>query len=74
MQTKLIKILHDRNMKYKDLAHILNISEKQLGYKINGKVPFKSNEMFIISDYFKMKLDDIFLPSMYENGTKFKQN
>ena len=73
MQTKLIEILHKNNMKYKDLASILNISEKQAGYKINGKVPFKSNEMFVISEYFNLKLDDIFLPSMYENSTCQKE-
>ena len=73
MQTKLIELLNDRNLKYKDIANILNISEKQTGYKIRGKVPFKSNEMFILSNYFGLPLDDIFLNKMCQNGTNQKQ-
>lgn len=73
MQTKLIELLNDRNLKYKDIASLLNISEKQMGYKIRGKVPFKSNEMFILSNYFGLPLDDIFLDKMYQNGTSNNQ-
>lgn len=69
MQTKLISILNDRNMKYGDIAKILNISEKQTGLKIRGKAPFKSTEMFKLSEYFGLPLDDIFLNNMYQNGT-----
>ncbi len=73
MQTKLIELLNEKNLKYKDIANILNISEKQMGYKIRGKVPFKSNEMFALSKYFRLPLDDIFLDKMCQNGTKSKQ-
>ena len=69
MQEKLIILMKERNVTNKKLADIIGVSEKQLGYKIKGKSDFKSSEMFKIADYFKVNIDDIFLPSMYENGT-----
>lgn len=69
MQEKLIILLKQKDLTQHWLATLLNISDKQVGKKINGEVPFKSDEMFKVADYFSMKIEDIFLPRMYENGT-----
>ncbi len=69
MQKKLILLLKQKNLTQHWLANLLGISDKQIGKKINGEVPFKSDEMFLIAEYFDMKIEDIFLPRMYENGT-----
>lgn len=70
MQSKLLLLLKQNNLTQHWLAELLKISDKQIGKKINGNVPFKSDEMFIIADYFNKKIEDIFLPRMYVNGTR----
>lgn len=70
MQSKLILLMKENGITNKDLANKLGISEKQIGLKIKGETDFKSTEMFKISEIFNKTVDDIFLPSMYENGTK----
>lgn len=70
MQEKLILEMKRLHITSKELACIIGISEKQFGNKLNGKVDFKSSEMFIIADYLHKKIDDIFLPTMYDNRTK----
>jgi len=70
MQDNLILLMEKNNVKIKDLASLLSITEKQTSYKIKGKVEFKCSEMFKIADYFGLTVNDIFLPSMYENGTQ----
>lgn len=70
MQEKLILEMKRLHITSKELASIIGISEKQFGNKLNGKVDFKSSEMFIIADYLHKKIDDIFLPTMYEKRTK----
>ena len=69
MQTKLILLMKEKGVTNKEIANILGISEKQIGLKIKGESDFKSSEMFKIADYFKKPINEIFLPSMYENGT-----
>ena len=61
--------MKENNITNKDLANKLGISDKQVSLKIKGKSDFKSTEMFKISELFKKPIDEIFLPSMYENGT-----
>ena len=65
--------MNDHNLKNKDIARILDISEKQVGLKIRGKVPFKDREMFCLSHFFNKTVDDIFLDPMYENGTTLNE-
>lgn len=60
MQEKLILEMKRLHITSKELASIIGISEKQFGNKLNGKVDFKSSEMFIIADYLHKKIDDIF--------------
>lgn len=41
------------NLKYKQLAEILNITPQAYGLKENGKTPFKDNEKTALVKYFK---------------------
>lgn len=61
--------MKEHNVTNRNLAEILGISEKQIGKKIRGECDFKSKECFILSDYFERPIEEIFLPSMYENRT-----
>ncbi len=62
MQNKLIILMKENNVTNKQIADLLGISEKQVGYKIKGETDFKSSEMFKISEFFQKKIDEIFLP------------
>lgn len=70
MQKKLILLMKENGYTNKDLAHKLGISEKQMGLKIKGDSDFKSSEMFKIAEMFNKTIGEIFLPTVYENGTK----
>lgn len=70
MQDNLILLLKKNNLSQRWLAEFLSVSDKQIGKKLNGEAPFKSDEMFKIANYFNKSIDEIFLPRMYENGTK----
>ena len=69
MQKKLILLMKEKGVTNKEIANVLGISEKQIGLKLKGESDFKSSEMFKIADYFKKPINEIFLPSLYENGT-----
>ena len=68
MQTQLIMMRKEKKVKQETLAKLLGISVKQYGYKENGKAKFNGDEMFLIADYFGLKVTDIFLPSYHQNG------
>jgi len=61
-QTKLASIRRYHNLSQREMAEVLNIKTESYSNKERGVTQFKSSEMFIISDYFEMKVDDIFLP------------
>ncbi|MCT7752238.1 MAG: helix-turn-helix domain-containing protein [Lactobacillus iners] len=65
MQWKLIKLRKERKITQKDLADFIGISESSYINKETGKFQFKQNEMFMISNYFNKKVDDIFLPTEF---------
>lgn len=69
MQERLVITMKKNNVTIKELSHFLGISERQTSLKIKGKAEFKCSEMFKIATLFKKTVDEIFLPSMYENGT-----
>lgn len=69
MQGKLILLMKESNITNKELASKIGISEKQMGLKLKGQTDFKSSEMFKISEIFNKNINEIFLPSMYDNGT-----
>lgn len=68
MQTQLMVLRKERKVNQETLANLLGISVKQYGYKENGKSKFNGDEMFLIADYFNLKITDIFLPSYHQNG------
>lgn len=70
MQEKLINLRKVYNVRQKELAEYLNISEKTYCNKEKGISQFTSDEMFALSKYFKKSLEEIFLPSTYQNGNK----
>lgn len=41
-----------KNVSYKDLASLLNTTERTISNKVYGKTFFKSNEMFLIKETF----------------------
>lgn len=69
MQEKLILIMKKNNITIREIADLLCITEKQTSCKIKGKTEFKCSEMFKIANFFSLSIEDIFLPTMYENGT-----
>jgi len=62
MQDNLILLRKNNFVTQKKLANLLDISEVQYGKKEKGIAAFTQDEMFILSDYFGLKVDDIFLP------------
>lgn len=70
MQEKLIMIRKRKGISQKLMASILNISVKAYSYKELGKTEFSMNEMFKISKFFNLDIDDIFLPTIPQNGVK----
>ena len=72
MQEKLILLRKKRNVKQEILAKLLDITQKTYSYKELGKSEFTMNEMFKIANYFGLTIEDIFLPSLLQNGVKTK--
>ena len=68
MQEKLLLLRKNHKVGQEELANLLGITVKQYGFKENGKSKFNGDEMFKIADYFKLKIEDIFLPSYHQNG------
>ena len=68
MQDKLILLRKKTGTNQKELAKLLNISVKQYGFKETGRTKFNGDEMFLIAQHFKLKVEDIFLPTTHQNG------
>lgn len=68
MQEKLMLIRKKNNIKQQELADLLGISLNQYSQKEKGKYNFTCDEMFLIADYFKMAIEDIFIPLKHQNG------
>ncbi len=68
MQEKLIILRKRNNINQETLANLISVSPKQYGLKERGDAIFNGDEMFMIANYFGMKIDDIFLPSNHQNG------
>ena len=61
MQDKLISIRRGKMLTQKDMAKVINVDLRTYQAKERGETQFKLNEMFAISEYFKMTIEDIFL-------------
>jgi putative transcriptional regulator len=72
MQEKLVNLRKVFSVRQQELADYLGITLKTYRNKEQGKSQFTSDEMFSLSKYFKKPLEDIFLPTTYQNG-KLKQ-
>lgn len=66
-QWNLIRLRSDRNLKQKDVARLINISEESYGMKERGQTQFQMEEMFILSGYFGLAMEQIFLPRDFGN-------
>lgn len=65
MQTKLLALRRENNETQSQLAKLLGLSVTSYSLKENGRVQFKSNEMFKLAHHFNKPIEDIFLPQKY---------
>ncbi len=71
MQIKLYDIRKNKmHLTQQQVAEYLGISTKSYRDKELSRHPFTQDEMFKLSSYFGMKIEDIFLPRKYQFGTK----
>lgn len=70
MQEKLLLIRKNRNISQKELADLIGISTNQYSAKENGKYNFNCDEMFKISNFLDMNIEDIFLPIKHQSGVE----
>lgn len=67
MQFKLLQARKLANLTQEDVAKILGINRQSYTNKETGKYPFTLDEMFKLSQYFGVKMEDLFMP---RNTTK----
>ena len=70
MYPELIKLMAYKNMKHKDLAAILGISQQATSKKIKGETEFRHPEMKKIKEYFRkdypqITMDQIFTQDIF---------
>lgn len=70
MQSKLLVLRKENNITQKELADVLGITVKTYGLKERGAGVFDSDEMWKLSRFFDMPMDQIFLPRSNQNGDK----
>lgn len=66
-QWNLIRLRSERDLKQEDTAKLLGITKESYGMKERGQTQFQMKEMFILSRYFKLPLEQIFLPNDFGN-------
>lgn len=72
MQEKLILLRKKIGVTQESLSKLLKINPKTYSAKELGKTEFSMNEMFKISEYFGMPIEDIFLPRILQNGVSIE--
>lgn len=70
MQEKLIMLRKKNGIKQQELAELLDINVKTYNFKEIGRSEFTMNEMFKISIFFSKPVDEIFLPTILQNGVR----
>ncbi len=70
IQEKLYLLRKRNHINQRKMASILDISYKTYSQKELGHSEFTANEMFIISNFFNMPIEDIFIPPILQNGVK----
>lgn len=68
MQDKLVNLRKVYGVRQNELAIYLDITLKTYRNKEKGISQFTANEMFKLAQYFRKPLEDIFLPTTYQNG------
>lgn len=61
MQDKLVSIRRGKMLTQSDMAKVIDVDLRTYQAKERGETQFKLNEMFAISDFFNMTIEDIFL-------------
>lgn len=70
MQLKLYDLRKNhKHMTQEEIANYLGITAKSYRDKEKGVHPFTQDEMFALSKLFNQKMDNIFLPRKFHNGT-----
>lgn len=59
-QWNLIRLRSDRGLKQKDMAKMLGVTDETYGMKERGQHQFQMDEMFVISHFFHVPIEDIF--------------
>lgn len=68
MQEKLFLLRKTGGITQEKIAKLLDINPKTYASKEMGKTEFSMNEMFKIAKYFNKSVEDIFLPTILQNG------
>ncbi len=68
MQTKLLELRKRKKLSQEKMAELLGISKVSYNHKETGRVEFKSDEMFRVSEIMGLSIDQIFLPRSHQNG------
>ena len=67
MQHKLAALRRYHNYSQKEIADLIGVDVRTYINKENGQSQFKANEMFAIAKLFSKQIDEIFLPTNFEN-------
>jgi putative transcriptional regulator len=70
MQENLILLRKKNDIKQQELADLLEINVKTYNFKEIGRNEFTMNEMFKIANFFHKTVEEIFLPTILQNGVK----
>lgn len=65
MQWNLIRLRKENGLTQADMAKLIDKTEETYRNKEKGVTQFSMDEMFIISNYFKQNIENIFLPSNF---------
>ena len=70
MQDNLILLRKKNDIKQQELADLLGINVKTYNFKEIGRNEFTMNEMFQIANFFQKTVEEIFLPTVLQNGVE----
>ena len=72
IQEKLYLLRKKNGLSQRKVAKLLDINYKTYSQKELGHSEFNANEMFKLSQFFNMPIEDIFIPPILQNGVKEK--
>jgi len=67
MQYLLESVRRSKKESQEVLARLINVDVRTYQNKERGITQFKQNEMFIIARHYNRKVDELFLPTNFEN-------